>query len=258
MILESILEVKRDELRRAKAAVSESALRERELYEKPRRGFLARLGEHQGRRIIAEIKKASPSKGLIREHFEAPAHARDYQAAGACCISVLTDEKHFLGSLSDLEEVRAACSLPLLRKDFVIDGYQIVEARSFGADAVLLIVAALDGGLLGELSDLAAAEGLDVLVEVHDEAELETALGAGSVLVGVNNRNLRTFETSINVTRCLAALLPDEVTAISESGLRHPHELGQLEALGIDAFLIGESFMAVPDPGAELRRFLSG
>jgi indole-3-glycerol phosphate synthase len=256
VILDDILETKAREVAAARAATPVEALRGRSLYAEPRRGFTAALRSGEGRAIIAEIKKASPSKGIIREDFDPVTHARDYEAAGARCISVLTDTDYFQGSLTVLEEVRAVTSVPLLRKDFTIDDYQVVEARASGADAILLIVAALEDARLAELAAAAREEGLDVLVEVHDGEELARALALGFDLIGVNNRNLRTFETSINTTRMLAGSVPDEVTLISESGFRHPHELGQLEAIGVDGFLIGESFMREPDPGKALAFFL--
>ena len=256
MILDRILESKRAELAAAKRAVGERALRERGLYQEARRGFAGRIGRG-GRAIIAEIKKASPSRGVIRPDFEPALHARQYQEAGACCISVLTDAPFFQGSLADLESARRASELPLLRKDFTIDRYQIVEARAAGADAILLIVAALEDAPLRELAAAAREEGLDVLVEVHDETELERALAAGSSLIGVNNRNLDTFETTLDTTRRLAALAPKEVTLVSESGFHHAAELAEMEALGVAAFLIGETFMRQPDPGAALRALLA-
>jgi indole-3-glycerol phosphate synthase len=252
VILDEILARKRSEVTDARARCSESSLRERPLYAERRRGFAAALRDDSRRRIIAEIKKASPSRGVIRANFDPAEHARDYQDGGAACLSVLTDASYFQGGLADLEAARANCSIPLLRKDFVVDGYQIVEARAYGADAVLLIVAALTAAQLGEFSAVARAEGLDALVEVHDEAELETALAAGADLVGVNNRNLKTFETSTDVTRRLVSLVPDGVTLISESGLGAAEELAELESLGVAGFLIGETFMASEHPGRTL------
>ncbi len=257
MILEKILRSKTVEVADAKSRTSVAELRARPLYAEGRRGFIDRviLG---GRAIIAEIKKGSPSKGLIRAAFHPVVHAHQYANAGARCISVLTDGPFFQGSLADLEAVRGACTLPLLRKDFMIDPYQVVEARASGADCILLIVAALDDVRLRELAAAAGDEGLDVLVEVHDEAELERALASGSKFIGVNNRNLHTFETSLDVTRRLAALVPDGVTLVSESGLSTPADLHGLEAIGVHAFLIGESFMRADDPGAALHAMLRG
>lgn len=252
MILDEILASKRDEVKKARASCSEDSLRGRPGYAEERRGFASALRDVSGRRIIAEIKKASPSRGVIRADFDPATHARDYQEGGAACLSVLTDGPYFQGSLADLETARANCSIPVLRKDFVVDAYQIVEARAHGADAVLLIVAALTEAELREFSAFARAEALDALVEVHDEAELETALLAGADLIGVNNRNLKTFETSTDVTRRLVSLVPDGVTLISESGLGAAEELAELEALGVAGFLIGETFMVSEMPGRTL------
>jgi len=258
VILDDILRSKHDELARSRRAVGEGALRERALWHEPRRGFASAIDAATRRCIIAEIKKASPSRGTIREDFEPARHAASYQEAGATCISVLTDGPFFAGSLADLEAARAACAVPLLRKDFVVEPYQIVEARAHGADAILLIVAALGASALAELLAAAASEGVDVLTEVHDERELELALGAGATLIGVNNRDLKTFVTSIDVTRRLAACVPDGTRLISESGLGDVAELAELERLGVDGFLIGETFMAADDPGAALIALLRG
>ncbi len=257
MILDRILEAKRDEVASARASVPQSSLRASASYASARKGFAARLRQTGGRRIIAEIKRASPSKGVIRELFDPAELARDYAAGGAACISVLTDGPFFQGSLDDLRAARAACVCPLLRKDFVIDDYQITQAREAGADAVLLIVAALDESLLGDLNAAAHEESMDVLVEVHDEAELEIADRIGARLIGVNNRNLKTFETSIDVTRRLMALMPDDATVISESGLGDPAELADLERIGVAGFLIGETFMKSERPGATLASLIS-
>lgn len=256
MILDEILATKRREVELAKARCDVSELKQSPLYAGARKGFAAALREERGRVIIAEIKKASPSKGLIREDFDPVLHAAQYEKADARCISVLTDEEYFQGSLDILAAVRGATKLPLLRKDFMVDPYQMVEARAFGADAILLIVAALNSDQLVELSAAARSEELDILVEVHDAEELKTAINAGAELIGVNNRNLKTFETSINTTRVLAPAVPDNVVLISESGFRHPHELSQLESIGVNAFLIGESLMRYDDPGEGLSFFM--
>ena len=261
MILDEILATKRDEVARDRQSVPETGLRERAGFEDPRRDFLGSLAGGQGRRIIAEIKHRSPSRGVIREDFDPPAHAAAYDAAGAACISVLTDEKYFGGSIEHLEAARAACACPLLRKDFTVDEYQIVQARAWGADAVLLIVAALDAALLADLHARAKAEGLAVLVEVHDRPELDVALGLGAELIGINNRDLRTFVTSTDVTRELAGAVPADAVLVSESGLGRGEELVELESLagrGVDAFLIGETFMAAADPGEALATLLRG
>jgi indole-3-glycerol phosphate synthase len=206
--------------------------------------------------VIAEIKKASPSRGLICEDFDPKRQARAYERAGAACISVLTDGPFFQGALADLEAARQACSIPLLRKDFTIDPYQVVEARAWGADAVLLIVAALEAGQLEELLEAARAEDLDALVEVHDEAELSKAVELGADLVGINNRDLNTFYTSTDVTRRLLPLVPEAVTVVSESGLGDVDELASLEEAGVDAFLVGEVLMRAEDPEAGLAALL--
>lgn len=257
MILDKILHRKRAEVTHAKSRVSEKQLRARALYAQGRRGFLDQV-QVGGRAIIAEIKRASPSKGLIRGAFNPVVHAHQYEQAGARCISVLTDGPFFQGSLADLEAVRGASSIPLLRKDFMIDPYQVVEARASGADCILLIVAALDDAALRSLASVAGDEGLDVLVEVHDEKELERALAAGARFLGINNRNLHTFETSLDTTSRLAALVPDGVTLVSESGFRTAADLAGMEAIGVHAFLIGESFMREDDPGAALHALMHG
>jgi indole-3-glycerol phosphate synthase len=252
VILPRILESKRAEVARAKLETSVDLLRSGELWRERRRGFARAIESAPARCIVAEIKKASPSKGVIRAAFDPAAHARDYERAGATCISVLTDAPFFQGSLADLAAARRACARPLLRKDFIVDAYQIVEARAYGADAVLLIVAALVPAELALLSDAARDEQLDVLVEVHDERELDVALGTGARLIGINNRDLATFHTSTDVTRRLIGLVPRDVTVISESGLRGAAEMSDLEALGVRGFLVGETLMAAPDPATAL------
>ena len=208
-------------------------------------------------RIIAEFKRASPSKGLIRKGADAAEFARAYAAAGAAALSVLTDETYFQGGLQDLERARATCELPVLRKDFVIDELQLLEARSAGADAILLIVAALEAEMLGNLLEAAGEIGLDALVEVHTRVELDTALERGARILGVNNRNLHSFETDVEVTR---ALLPYAAgrTLISESGLAAPDVIASLAADGVHAFLVGEALMRAESPGAALRELRSG
>jgi indole-3-glycerol phosphate synthase len=257
VILDRILEAKRAEVATAKKRVPLAGLRSLAAWHEARRGFAAAIRDTSGRCIIAEIKKASPSRGLIRADFDPAAHARDYDRAGATCISVLTDEAFFSGSLAHLEQARRSCSRPLLRKDFVIDDYQLAEARAYGADAALLIVAALDPAALGSLLAAARQNELDVLTEVHDERELETALAAGATLIGINNRNLKSFETSTDVTRRLMALVPEGTIVISESGLGAVAELADLERRGVRGFLIGESLMAAPSPGRALARLLA-
>ena len=219
------------------------------------RGFAAALAGNS-RRIIAEVKKASPSKGLIREDFDPVAIAKDYADHGASALSVLTEERFFQGSLAHLEAIRQAVAVPLLRKDFMLDSYQLVEAKSYGADAVLFIAALLDSNLLRELREEATALALDSLVEVHTEKELESALKAGSQLIGINNRNLKTFEVSLATTETLAPLLPPGTPAICESGIDSLEQIRCVEKLGIHVFLIGESLMRAPQPGKKLSELL--
>jgi len=256
MILDDILAEKRREIAAAKAARSLASLRTRPQWGEARRGFARALATARRRAIIAEIKKASPSRGVIRENFDPPAHARSYAAAGATCISVLTDPAFFQGTLDHLAAVRAATTIPLIRKDFILDPYQIGEARAFGADAVLLIVAALDRVALDDLSKCAAEVELDVLVEVHDEAELEVAVSCGAELIGINNRDLRTFHTSLDVTRRLVPRVPAGALVVAESGIRSAGDIAALEAVGVRAFLVGEHLMAAPDPGEALASLL--
>ncbi len=208
--------------------------------------------------IIAEIKKASPSAGLIADEFQPAAIAARYEAAGAAALSVLTDRQFFQGSLDDLSRAREATRLPVLRKDFTLDRYHLVEAASSGADAVLLIVAALTGDELSELLEAARDLELEPLVEVHDERELDQALEAGADFVGVNNRNLKTLEVSLDTSIRLAERIPSRVVAISESGIRSPEDIHRLTEAGYGGFLIGESLMKQPDPGQALSRMIQG
>jgi indole-3-glycerol phosphate synthase len=204
--------------------------------------------------VIAEIKKASPSKGLLRERLEPATIASSYERHGATCLSVLTDTQFFQGCLDDLRAARAACSLPVLRKDFTIDAYQVYEARAAGADCILLIVAALAPARLTELEDTARDAGLAVLVEVHDAAELETALKLKTPLIGINNRNLRTFETHLETTLELLDRIPSDRVVVTESGILSPQDVKRMRAQDVDCFLVGEAFMRAPDPGVELAR----
>ena len=259
-ILQRILARKAAEVaeRSARVPLAELAARNEGL--EPTRGFAAALEakiESGEPAVIAEIKRASPSRGVILPEgavFDPAAIAAGYAEAGAACLSVLTDADFFRGSEAFLAQARAACALPVLRKDFTIDAYQIHEARAIGADAVLLIVAALEDERLLELTLLAAELDLDVLVEVHDEAELERALDLPAPMIGVNNRNLRTFETSLDTSLRLRARAGDERVLVSESGIHAPADIARLRAAGIHAFLVGEAFMRTPSPGTELAR----
>jgi len=204
--------------------------------------------------VIAEMKKASPSKGLIRADFDPASIARSYQAGGAACLSVLTDVDFFQGSDAYLQQARAACTLPVLRKDFTIDAWQVYEARVLGADCVLLIVGALDDRELAELTTLALELGMDVLVEVHDIDELERALQVPAPLLGINNRDLRTFEVSLDTTLGMQPAVPRDRILVTESGIGGPADVQRMRTAGVDAFLVGEIFMRDADPGAALRR----
>ncbi|GIX31457.1 MAG: indole-3-glycerol phosphate synthase [Porticoccaceae bacterium] len=255
-VLDRILERKRLEVAERRERLPLAELEARAAAAGPPRGFAARLRavlEAGGPAVIAEIKRASPSQGLIRADFDPPAIARSYAAAGAACLSVLTDVEFFQGGDDHLVAARAACDLPVLRKDFTIDPYQVVEARALGADCILLIAAALDGSVLRDLHALAREWGLDVLVEVHDRRELERALELESPLVGINNRDLRTFHTSLQTTLGLLPSIPPPRIVVAESGIRRPEEVAVLRARGVGAFLVGEAFMRAPDPGAALR-----
>ncbi len=202
--------------------------------------------------VIAEIKKASPSRGVLRKDFKPAEIARSYERGGAACLSVLTDIDFFQGADAYLQQARAACSLPVIRKDFVIDPYQVYEARVLGADCILLIVAALGDAMLGELSHLAVQLGMDVLVEVHDHEELERALEVPGRLIGINNRNLRSFETRLDVTLGMLAKVPGDRIVVTESGIHTPDDVALMRANGVNAFLVGEAFMKAGDPGEKL------
>lgn len=220
------------------------------------RGFVAALETAiaQGRAaIIAEAKKASPSKGIIRDNFDPAEIARSYAAAGASCLSVLTDQDFFMGSDRNLQLARAACALPVIRKDFIVDPYQVYEARALGADCILLIVAALNDTQLRELSDLTQQLGMDVLVEVHGADELQRALPLNTRLIGINNRDLHSFEVSLNNTFDLLDAIPTDRLVVTESGINTPEDVAQMRAQGVQSFLVGETFMRAADPGEKLR-----
>ena len=261
-ILQRILDRKVQEIAERSARMPLETLRAQLADAPPTRGFIAAIEAKRAigkPAVIAEVKKASPSKGVIREHFEPAAIARSYEAGGAACLSVLTDIDFFQGADAYLQQARAACSLPVLRKDFTIDPYQIVEARVLGADCILLIVSALDDVQLSSLYRDAMAVGLDVLVEVHDADELSRALALPSIdgrlpLIGVNNRSLRTFEVSLATTLSLKYAVPPDRILVTESGIGTRDDVDWMLAAGVDVFLVGESFMREPDPGAALQR----
>jgi indole-3-glycerol phosphate synthase len=256
-ILQRILAVKAAEIAAAKATTPLAALRaEAEAAAKPR-DFVAALRAKVGTgaaAVVAEIKKASPSRGVLREKFDPVAIAASYARHGAACLSVLTDAQFFQGSSDCLQQARAACSLPVLRKDFMLEPYQVFEARAMGADCILLIVAALEVAHMRELEAAAHALGMAVLIEVHDAAELERALELKTPLLGVNNRNLRTFDTRLDVTLDLLPRIPDDRIVITESGILTPRDVARMRASGVNCFLVGEAFMRAPDPGVELAR----
>ena len=256
-VLERIIARKVEEVAERRSRVGLAELERLAKQADAPRGFARVLQERAARReaaVIAEVKKASPSKGVIRPHFVPAEIARSYEAGGAACLSVLTDIDFFQGSDAYLQQARGACSLPVIRKDFMIDPYQIVEARALGADCVLLIVANLQDGQMAELAAVAKEQGLDVLVEVHDGAELERALRVDSPLLGINNRNLHTFEVSLDTTLALKERVPADLLVITESGILSRADVERMEANEVYGFLVGEAFMRAEDPGAELKR----
>ncbi|MCR4299994.1 MAG: indole-3-glycerol phosphate synthase TrpC [Sulfuricaulis sp.] len=259
-ILRKILARKAEEIadraRRLPLAELKNRLREAS----PPRGFLNAIRSRiaSGRpAVIAEIKKASPSKGLLRADFRPAEIAQSYERHGATCLSVLTDEEFFQGSDAHLQQAREACVLPVLRKDFTIDAYQVYESRVLGADAILLIVAALDDSALHDLNALAQKLCLDVLVEVHNESELERALALQPALIGINNRDLRTFQTSLETTLGLLKKIPADCVVVTESGIHAPDDVTRLRAEGVNAFLVGEAFMRADDPGIKLQEIFN-
>jgi len=259
-MLAKILAVKAEEVARARQLRSEAEVLREAQARQDVRGFAQAIADKiaAGKpAVIAEIKKASPSRGVLRERFVPAEIASTYAAHGAACLSVLTDVQFFQGSHDHLRQARAACALPVLRKDFIIDPYQIVSARALGADCVLLIVAALDRARLQDLEACAIELGMDVLVEVHDADELETALALKTPLLGINNRNLRTFEVSLQTTLDLLPALPSDRLPVTESGIATPEDVALMRGNGVHAFLVGETFMRAPDPGAELARLFA-
>ena len=256
-ILNKILETKRQEVAAAKAIKSLDDLRVEAYNQADSRDFVGNIFDKVAAdlpAVIAEIKKASPSKGVIRENFNPAEIAKSYEKGGAACLSVLTDKQYFQGSAEYLKQARAACKLPVLRKDFMIDPYQVYEARAMGADCILLIVAALELAQMRELEELSHDLGMAVLVEVHDGDELELALQLETPLIGINNRNLRTFDVTLETTLQLLKQLPDDRFVVTESGIFTPEDVALMRSNHVHAFLVGEAFMRQPDPGAELAR----
>ena len=256
MILDDIVAYKRQELEEAKKRVPLGELVSAAAEVPPAIDFTDLHARTPGVKIISEIKKASPSRGVIRDDFDHFSIAREYEDSGAFALSVLTDRKFFGGDISYLSDIRAHSELPILRKDFTIDPYQVYEARCHGADLVLLIVAVLDRGEIEEYLSLARSLGMNCIVEVHGERELETAVLAGSEIIGINNRDLRTFDVSLDVSKRLSGMVPEGKIIISESGISSVEDMAGLMACGIDTFLIGETFMKARSPGEALRGFL--
>ena len=260
-VLEKILARKAEEVAACRARVSQSEIEALARAADAPRGFARALLERAERHepaVIAEVKKASPSKGVLRENFVPAQIARSYEAGGAACLSVLTDVDFFQGADAYLQEARAACSLPVIRKDFMIDPYQVVEARAIGADCILLIVSALEDSRMKELAATAKDVGLDVLVEVHDAAELDRALNClDTPLVGINNRNLRTFEVTLDTTLGMLKDVPADRLLVTESGILKPADVKTMRDAGVHAFLVGEAFMRADDPGLALAKLFA-
>ncbi len=256
-VLEKIIARKFEEVAALRARLSLAELEAAAAAADPLRGFTAAIQKQVRNKqpaVIAEVKKASPSKGVLRENFDPAEIARSYAEGGATCLSVLTDVDFFQGADAYLQQARAACSLPVIRKDFMVDPYQVIEARALGADCILLIVAALDDVRMAELADVARAQGLDVLVEVHDGDELERALRLETPLIGINNRNLHTFEVNLETTLDLLPRIPRDRVVVTESGILNRADVELMEINQVHAFLVGEAFMRAELPGVELQR----
>ena len=259
-VLQAILARKGEEIEERQRLRPLAAMREAALAQPAPRGFAQAIRDKRAQdlpAVIAEVKKASPSKGVIRANFDPAAIARSYEAGGAACLSVLTDVDYFQGSNAYLKQAREACALPVLRKDFTIDPYQVYEARALGADCILLIVAALDDVVMADLTVLALELGMDVLVEVHDIDELERALQVPAPLLGVNNRNLRTFDVSLDTTLGLREAVPADRILVTESGIATRADVARMRDAGVNAFLVGETFMRAQDPGKALRELFA-
>jgi indole-3-glycerol phosphate synthase len=260
-ILQRILETKREEVKAARAALPVREFEARARAAPPPRDFVAALKAKiaAGRpAVIAEIKRASPSRGLLRAEFDPRSIAESYERGGAACLSVLTDRQYFQGAPEHLVAARAACGLPVLRKDFIVDAYQVHEARTMGADCILLIAAALPDAGMREFEALARSLGMAVLVEVHDGDELQAALQLATPLIGINNRDLRSFETRLETTLDLLPRLPAGRIVVTESGILAPADVGRMRSHGVGAFLVGEAFMRAPEPGVALMQLFGG